>query len=98
MLGEEQKKKSQSGYKPGSVPKGLLAHTGVCHLSARIVANPLYRSTLQRTAAALRRTGGLGKGNPQSLVYMNFQLPMCTARVSPHGWWALTPPSHPYSP
>ena len=28
--------------------------------------------------------------------YMNFQLLMCTAYVSPRNWWALTPPSHPY--
>lgn len=31
-----------------------------------------------------------------SPVYMNFQLPGCTALVSPSGWWALAPPSHPY--
>ena len=31
-----------------------------------------------------------------SLVYMNFQLPACTASVSPLIWWALAPPSHPY--
>lgn len=32
-----------------------------------------------------------------SLVYMNFQPPGCTAPMSPLAWWALTPPSHPYS-
>ena len=31
-----------------------------------------------------------------SPVYMNFQLPGCTAPVSPLAWWALAPPSHPY--
>ena len=29
-------------------------------------------------------------------VYMTLQLLRCTARMSPCGWWALTPPSHPY--
>ena len=38
----------------------------------------------------------IGRATLNALVYMNFQLPMCTARMSPHGWWALTPPSHPY--
>ena len=28
-------------------------------------------------------------------VYMTLQLPRRTALVSPQGWWALTPPSHP---
>ena len=32
----------------------------------------------------------------RSPVYMNFQLPGCTAPVSPLAWWALAPPSHPY--
>ena len=36
--------------------------------------------------------------SPQTLVYMNFQLLMCTAHMSPCAWWALTPPSHPYKP
>ena len=31
-----------------------------------------------------------------SPVYMNLQLPGCTATMSPSRWWALTPPSHPY--
>lgn len=31
-----------------------------------------------------------------SLVYANFPPPVCTARMSPYAWWALTPPSHPY--
>ena len=34
-------------------------------------------------------------GSPPTPVYMNFQPPMRTARASPHGRWALTPPSHP---
>ena len=34
--------------------------------------------------------------NPQTPVYLNLQLPRRTARTSLHGWWALTPPSHPY--
>lgn len=34
--------------------------------------------------------------SPQTLVYMNFQLLMCTAHMLPCAWWALTPPSHPY--
>ena len=29
-------------------------------------------------------------------IYMNLQHPRCTASVSPHRWWALTPPSHLY--
>jgi len=32
-----------------------------------------------------------------AVVYMNLQLPRCTANVSPHCWWALTPPSHLYN-
>ena len=35
-------------------------------------------------------------GTLMAVVYMNLQLPRCTADVSPHRWWALTPPSHPY--
>ena len=35
-------------------------------------------------------------GNPQTMVYMNLQPPVGTARRSPVGWWSLTPPSHPY--
>ena len=35
-------------------------------------------------------------GNPQTMVYMNLQLPVGTARRSPGGWWSLAPPSHPY--
>ena len=35
-------------------------------------------------------------GNPQTTVYANLQLPDGTAHGSPHGWWALAPPSHPY--
>jgi len=31
-------------------------------------------------------------------VYMTLQLLRCTARTSLCGWWALTPPSHPYLP
>jgi len=38
----------------------------------------------------------LGRAALMTPVYMNFQLPRCTARMSPHDWWALTPPSHPY--
>ena len=34
--------------------------------------------------------------NLQTSVYMNLQPPRHTARTSLHGWWALTPPSHPY--
>ncbi len=33
--------------------------------------------------------------NPQTMVYMNLQLPDGTARRSPADWWSLTPPSHP---
>ena len=34
--------------------------------------------------------------NQASPVYMNFQLPECTAPTSLPAWWALTPPSHPH--
>ena len=37
-------------------------------------------------------------GYPQTMVYANLQLPVCTAQWSPTGWWSLTPPSHPYLP
>lgn len=48
------KKKSQTAYKPGSVlPNDARSTSSACHLSAPVVANRLYRSTLQR--AALRR-------------------------------------------
>ena len=33
----------------------------------------------------------LGRAALMTPVYMNFQLPRCTARMSPHDWWALTP-------
>ena len=32
----------------------------------------------------------------RSMVYMNLQPPVDTARLSPACWWSLTPPSHPY--
>ena len=35
-------------------------------------------------------------GYPPTPVYMFLQLPRQTARISPHAWWALAPPSHPY--
>ena len=38
----------------------------------------------------------LGRAALVTPVYMDFQPSGCTARMSPCGWWALTPPSHPY--
>ena len=61
---------------------------GVCHLSSICVATDIYRSTLRLGRVAL---------SLYSPVYMNFQPPGCTAPMSPLAWWALTPPSHPYS-
>jgi len=48
-----------------------------CHLSAACVATGLYRSTLQLRRAAFSFC---------SLVYMNFQLPECTALMLPPTW------------
>lgn len=79
----------QQTYKPGSVPSLHKGGSGACHLSTACVATSLYRSTLRlrRTAFCLCAP-----------VYMNFQLPGCTAPMSPPAWWALAPPSHPYHP
>lgn len=80
-----------------------------CHLSARCVTTTLYRSTLRRSSPCDCSTSPdkpgvmpnptwvlTRAGNPPSPVYTNFQLPTCTARMSPCARWALTPPSHPY--
>lgn len=87
--GKEKEKKNQSDYKPGSVPQNVrcLPFIRACRCRhALSFYPPAYRSTRERIRAS----------NPLPPVYANFQLPMCTARMSPHGWWALTPPSHPY--
>ena len=59
-------------------------------------APSLMRSIVLPSGALCSRGTKSRTGNPHSPVYMNFQPPMCTARMSPHDWWALTPPSHPY--
>ena len=90
--------KKQKSDKPGSVTSGnyrvISLNEVAYHLSARTITDALYRSTLQR--ALFPREQENRASNPHSLVYMNFQPPMCTARMSPHDRWALTPPSHPY--
>ena len=77
----------QPGYKPGSVVK-------VAGDARRSPCLSFICAARCRTAVSfypLARTG-----RPQMPVYMNFQRPMRTARLSPDAWWALTPPSHPY--
>ena len=74
--------------KKGSLPISRVlcaAYATACHLSTTAVTSrPLSFYPPART------------GRPQAPVYMNFQHPGCTARMSPCAWWALTPPSHPY--
>ena len=72
------------------------APRGVRHLSGMDITAHLYRSTLQRGYCARLAPHALGRAALVTLVYANFHLPMCTARLSPAAWWALTPPSHPY--
>ena len=40
----------------------------------------------------------LGRATLYRVVYMNLQLPRCTADMSPCRWWALTSPSHHFCP
>ena len=74
--------------------------TGVTSLKRVLIIYPhapsLMRSIVLPSGALCSRGTKSRTGNPHSPVYMNFQPPMCTARMSPHDWWALTPPSHPY--
>ena len=83
----------QRSCKPGSVParRTTACDAGACHLSSPRVTPRLKRSTLHCIL------GGTRADNPRSMVYMNLQPPVGTARRSPAGWWSLTPPSHPYS-
>ena len=52
-----------------------LANVHVCHLSGPAVADRLNRSTLHRARLSARTS------RPQTMVYANFQLPMCTAHI-----------------
>ena len=72
------KKEKQSACKPGSVPR---MKRSACHLSTPCV-----------TVGSIVLPSGSG-GPPLFVapVYANFQLPECTARMSPSGRWALTP-------
>ena len=74
--------------------------TGVTSLKRVLIIYPhapsLMRSIVLPSGALCSRRTKSRTGNPHSPVYMNFQPPMCTARMSPHDRWALTPPSHPY--
>ena len=78
------KKRKQQTCKPGSVS---LTGRDVCHLS---------KPDRHRQALAVYPPTW---GEQPSLmpVYMTLQLLRCTAHISLCGWWALTPPSHPYS-
>ncbi len=84
---------------------------GACHLSrTRLTAcllsfgvglrNPIVLpSGSGGPSSRCRCRSSLGEGlsaPASSPVYANFQPPVCTARMSPCAWWALTPPSHPY--
>ena len=78
-------KKRQCPCKPGSV---LLAQRlSFIYLTSHPVTLAFYPPSHRSWFRA---------GYPQSMVYMNLQLPDGTARRSPDGWWSLTPPSHPY--
>lgn len=65
--------KKQSDYKPGSVP--TCVRCGACHLSRPYVTAWFKRSTLW-----------LGRATLIAPVYMNLQLPRCTADMSPCRW------------
>jgi len=80
-----QPKRKHCPCKPGSVSP----ERDVCHLSTPQVTPRLKHSTL-------RRSTRLWADNPLPTVYANLQPPDGTAPRSPAGWWALTPPSHPY--
>ncbi len=79
------KKGKQCPYKPGSVLQCLGTTVSAIYLNR---LSPDGSSVLPSTVT---RSGG----HPQTVVYMNLQPPEGTARLSPDGWWSLTPPSHP---
>jgi len=58
-------------------------------------APAIYLSLLSPTGF-IGPPSGIGRAALIAPVYMTFQLPRNTALMSPPGWWALTPPSHPY--
>lgn len=92
------KREKQSDYKPGFVrcSEELRAR----HLSGFAVTDKLYRPTLRR--ASLCRTaytmrGTLGRAALGRRFTRTFSSRCAQLGLSPADWWALTPPSHPYS-
>ena len=82
--------KKQLSDKPGFVPRHKKKDkASVIYLDA---LSPVHSIVLPSDV----RPKALGRAALMTPVYMNFQLPRCTARMLPHDWWALTPPSHPY--
>ena len=82
-------KRKQLDDKPGFVPWFRRNKVSVIYLGA---LSPTHSIVLPSDVCSKT----LGRAALMTPVYVNFQLPRCTARVSPHDWWALTPPSHPY--
>ena len=76
-----EKKKNRSDCKPGSVTAMNAAPAIYPH-----AVSPQRCIVLPSGVCACNRARQLGRAALVTPVYMNFQHPMCTARMSPCGW------------
>lgn len=68
------KKRKQSADKPGSVRQQMLACLSFIHSMSRLMALAFYPLPT------------VGRATLMAVVYMNLQLPRCTASMSPYCW------------